>query len=281
MTLVARPPVRAACRRAGMLLLAAVLAALAAGCANLKGPGGSAGGDRKDIVTASDETNVEKRVRLHMELAAAYFGQRQYTSALDAVKQALAANPNYGPAFNLRGLVYANLNDPSLAEDSFRRALQIDGRDADTMQNLGYLLCQQKRYPEADALFDQALAVPQYPAKARTLLTQGVCRAFAGQLAEAEQSLSKAYDVDPTNPATLVNLSEVLYRRGQYDRARSYIVRINALPAVANAQTLWLAARVENRLGDRTAVADLGRRLRDGYAGSPEWAKFQRGAFDE
>ncbi|MBS0446393.1 MAG: type IV pilus biogenesis/stability protein PilW [Proteobacteria bacterium] len=238
-------------------------------------------GERKDIVTTSDETNVEKRVRLHMELALAYFGQRQYTSSLDEVKQALAADPNSGQAYNLRGLIYASLNDPALAEDSFRRALQIDPRDGDAMQNYGYFLCQQKRYPDADAQFEQALALPKYQSRARTLLTQGVCQAVAGRLPDAEQTLTQAYQADPANPATLVNLAEVLYRRGAYDRARDYIDRVNALPAIANAQTLWLAARVENRLGHTGAVQDLGRRLGTGYASSPEWAKFQRGAFDE
>jgi type IV pilus assembly protein PilF len=269
---------RAAWRLPGTLLIVAALAA----CAGMKGPAPTTGSsDLKDIVTTSDETNAAKRARLRIELATAYFGQGQYTSALDEVKLALIADPNSGAAYNLRGLIYSNLNDPALAEDSFRRALQINPRDGDAMQNFGYFLCQQKRYPESNALFEQALAVPQYAGKSRTLLTQGVCQAVAGQLAEAEQSLTQAYQADPTNPSTLVNLAEVLYRRGEYERARQYIDRVNALPAIANAQTLWLAARVENRLGDRNAVRDLGRRLGYGYAASPEWAKFQRGAFDE
>ena len=81
-----------------------------------------------------------------MELASAYFGQNQMTTALDQVKLAIAADPNYGEAFNLRGLIYANLGDHVLAEESFKRALQINPRDADTMHNYGYYLCQQKRY---------------------------------------------------------------------------------------------------------------------------------------
>ena len=70
--------------------------------------------------------------------------------------------PTYGEAYNLRGLIYASLGDDALAEESFRRALQLNPRDADTMHNYGWYLCQQKRFAEADALFDQALAVPQY-----------------------------------------------------------------------------------------------------------------------
>ena len=97
------------------------------------------------------------------------------TTALDQVKLAIAADPLYGEAFNLRGLIYANLGDEPLAEESFRRALQLNPRDADTMHNYGWFLCQQKRYAESNALFSQALAVPQYRGAARTLLAQGVC----------------------------------------------------------------------------------------------------------
>ena len=49
---------------------------------------------------------------------------------------------------------------------------------------------------------DRALAVPQYRDQSRTLLTKGVCEAFAGQLAESEATLTKAYQLDPSNPST-------------------------------------------------------------------------------
>ena len=152
-------------------------------------------GDGKDLVTASDESDASKRARLRMELASGYFGRGQMTTALDQVKLALQADPTLGDAYNLRGLIYANLGDEKLAEESFRRALQLNPRDADTMQNFGYYLCQKKRYPEASAMFDQALAVPQYRDPSRTLLTKGVCEAFAGQLAESEATLLRAYQL--------------------------------------------------------------------------------------
>jgi type IV pilus assembly protein PilF len=168
-----------------------------------------------------------------------------------------------------------------LAEESFRRALQLNPRDANAMHNFGYVLCQQKRYPEADAQFAQALAVPQYPGAPRTLMARGVCLAFAGRLAESEASLTRAYELDPSNPVTATNLAEVLYRRGEYERARFYIRRVNALPEVSNAQTLWLAARVENKLDNWQGTAEFGRTLRNRFPDSREAAAFSRGAFDE
>ncbi len=235
----------------------------------------------RDRITASDEPEPQKRARARMELASAYFSRGQITTALDQVKQAIAADPLYGEAFNLRGLIYANLGDSVLAEESFKRALQLNARDADTMHNYGWYLCQQQRYGEANAMFSQALAVAQYRGVARTLLAQGVCQAHGGQLAEAEASLARAYELDPSSPFTATNLSEVLYKRGEFERARFYVRRVNALPDVANAQTLWLAARIENKLGNRQGVSEFGAQLRNRFPDSREASAFGRGAFDE
>ena len=235
----------------------------------------------KDRMTASDEPDDVRRGRARLELAAAYFSRGQMTTALDQVKQAIQADPNSSDAFNLRGLIYANLGDQALAEESFRRALQLNPQDGGALQNYGWYLCQLKRYPEADTLFRQALAVPQYRDAPRTLLAEGVCQAFAGNLEQAAATLHKSYELDPGNPATAVNLSEVLYRRGEYERARFYVRRVNNMPGVSSAQTLWLAARIENRLGNRQGAEDFGTQLRNRFPESREAASFQRGAFDE
>jgi type IV pilus assembly protein PilF len=263
--------------------LVGLLGALALGACVMPPPAPVAppAGESRDRITASDESESSKRARVRLELAAAYFGRGQMETALDQVKLALVAEPNLGQAHNLRGLIYASLGDERLAEESFRRALQINARDTDTMQNFGWYLCQQKRYAEANQQFDQLLAIPQYRDGARTLLTQGVCHAFAGNLPEAERTLLRSYEMDPGNPAAAVNLSEVLYRKGDLERARGFIRRINLQADVASAQTLWLAARIENRLGNQDALDDVGRQLRNRFPASREAALFDKGQFNE
>ena len=267
----------AASATAGILLTA---------CASLQGGTQSrapevAANETRDRITASDESEASKRARVRIELAAAYYGRGQMTTALDEIKLAIAADPTNATAFNLRGLIYGNLGDEKLAEESFRRALQLDPRDADAMQNYGWYMCQQKRYTEADTLFRQALAVPQYRDSPRTLLTQGICQARAGDWSQAEGTLLRSYELDPANPATAVNLAEVLYHQGEYERARFQIRRINGNPDIVNAQTLWLAARIENRLGNGQGVQDFGTQLRSRFPQSPEAGAFARGQFDE
>ena len=220
--------------------------------------------------------------QLRMELAAAYMERGQGRVALDELRAALAAKPDLPGAYNLRGLIYGSLGENQLAEESFQRAIQVDPKDADAMQNYGWMLCQQQqRFDEADALFVRAMAQPQYRDAVRTMRAQGVCMARAGRWADAERVLSRSYQLDPTNPTTAYSLSEVLLRRGELERARFYIARININPDLSNAQSLWLAARIERRLGNLGGLQDFGRQLRDRFPQSPEALQFEQGRFDE
>lgn len=249
------------------------------GCANNQGTSNPAGG-KVDLVTESDEPEVRRRARLRLELASGYFEQGQTNVALDELKQALIADPTYVDAYNLRGLVYMRLNDLPLAEDSFRRALAINSRDAGVAHNYGWFLCQQGRFPESIRMFGQAIANPTYAGQAKSLMTQGICQVRAGQRAEAEQSLTKSYELDAGNPLTGYNLSLLLYERNELVRSQFYIRRLNN-SELANAETLWLGIKIEQKLNNQQVVQQLGNQLKRRYGQSREAAAFDRGAFNE
>jgi type IV pilus assembly protein PilF len=126
-----------------------------------------------------------------------------------------------------------------------------------------------------------AIAQPQYRDQARSLAAQGLCHARAGKLPLAEQKLLRAYEVDPTNPNTAYNLAEVLYRRNDFERARFYIRRINDSDELSNAQTLWLATKIEYRAGSRSGVELFGRQLRARFPQSAQSRSFEQGRFDD
>jgi type IV pilus assembly protein PilF len=238
-------------------------------------------GDGKAENTAPDGQSLKRTAGVRLELASLYFSRGQFSTALDEIKLAIQADPNYGAAFNLSGLIYASLGNPAQAEASFRRALQINPRDADSMQNYGWFLCQNQRYKEAEAMFEQALVQPNYRGAAMTLRAMGNCQARDDRLADAEASLVRSYQLDPGSSATAVNLADVQYRRGEYDKARFYIERVNKSPAQSNAQSLWLAARIEYKLGNRALAQGLGGQLRSRYPQSPEALAFEQGRYDE
>ena len=110
-----------------------------------------------DLVTASDETDIQKRAKIRLELAVGYLDQGQTNIALDEVKLAIAADPRSADAYNLRGLIYMRLNDFGLARDSFNRAIALNPRDGNILHNLGWLACQESRFPEAIINLRQSL----------------------------------------------------------------------------------------------------------------------------
>ncbi|AYQ29750.1 MULTISPECIES: type IV pilus biogenesis/stability protein PilW [unclassified Polaromonas] len=255
------------------------LVVLLAGCANPQNAPATPG-NRNDIITESDESDTRRRARLRLELATGYFEQGQTNVALDEIKQSLATDPTFAEAYNLRGLVYMRLNDMPMAEDSFRRALALNPRDADVAHNYGWLMCQQGRYADSARFFAQAVANPTYGGTAKTLMTQGVCQVRAGQRAEAEQSFMHSYELDAGNPVTGYNLANLLYERGDFTRAQFYIRRLNNSD-LANAETLWLGIKTEQKLNNRDTVRQLGDQLKKRFAASREAASYEKGAFNE
>jgi type IV pilus assembly protein PilF len=240
----------------------------------------SSSGRGNDIVTESDETSRQRRARLRMELASGYFEQGQTTVALDEIKQALVADPNNADAYSLRGLVYMRLEDAGMAEDSFRRAIAINPRDPNARHNYGWLLCQQNRYGDAAVQFTEALGVPGYTDRAKTLMTQGVCELKAGQRVQAERSLQQAYEIDAGNPVVGFNLASVLAQREEWSRAQFYIRRVNN-SASASAETLWLGIKIERKLNNREATAQLGGQLQRRFPQSREATAYERGNFND
>ena len=266
-------------RNGGWLAAAAfagILTTLAAGCATQ--PPGGASADT--MATPSDDTDQRRRARIRLELASSYYEEGKTEVALDEVKQVLALDPTFGEAYNLRGLIYLRLGDPVQAEDNFRRAVVLNPRDGDAHHNYGWLQCQRGRYPEAARSFQQALAIPLYSGRSKTFLAMGVCDARAGLMADAERNLLRAYELDAANPVAGYNLSRVLYQRGDFQRAQFYIRRLNN-SELANAESLWLGIKVENRMNDAQAMSQLSEQLRKRYPQSRERGSLDRRAFDD
>jgi type IV pilus assembly protein PilF len=255
-----------------------VLVTMLQGCATT---GGAPSTDASaGLVTPSDEPEARRRARIRLELASNYFENGQTAVALDEVKQALVADPSYSDAFNLRGLIYMRLGDFTQADDSFRRALALRGGDPNLLHNYGWLLCQQRKFAEADQQFLRALSNPGYTARSKTLMARGLCQSEAGQFAEAEQSLLKAYELDAANPVVGYHLASLFLRRNELTKSQFYIRRLNN-SQLANSESLWLGIKVERALGDTVAMRQLADQLRKRFPDSRELGAYERGAFNE
>ena len=150
------------------------------------------------------------------------------------------------------------------------------------MHNYGWFLCQQRRFAEADAQFERALAQPQYRDVARTLLAQGVCQARAGKWAQAERTLSRSYELDPANPVTAYNLGEVLLpaRRTTSVRASTCGASTRSPTSPTRRACGWPRASSAGWATDG-ACTTSGASCANASRKSTETLLFERGRFDD
>lgn len=257
--------------------LVALLLGACAGDANRSGNGSG------DIKTASDQTTIEKRASIRLQLAVGYFQENKLEVALDEVKQAIAINPTFGDAYGVRALIYARMGELKLADESYQRALRLSPKNPDMSNNYAGFLCQNGRGAEAIRYYDAALKNPTYQSPFSAMLNAGSCSIRNKQYDAAERYLLDALRLEPDHPATNAYLARVYYERRDYQRAGFFINRVKTTAKLdeLGADTLWLAVRIDRRLGDKESEASMATMLRRHHPGSAEFAAFQRGAFDE
>jgi len=219
------------------------------------------------------------RAKLHTELASMYYSNGNLGVALEELRAAAKADANYAPAYGMYGLVYMQMKDQTRAEESFERALRLAPSDADINHNYGWFLCQTGREPASVKYFLQAIRNPLYAMPWRSYSAAGVCTMKMNQLKDAEAFFERALKFEPDEPASLVGLGQIRYRQGNIGEARKLVTRHNKL-VTPTSESLWLAVRIERRLGERVAEQSFANQLRRRYPLSPEYQAMQRGQYD-
>jgi len=220
--------------------------------------------------TTPQTADARTRAELHTQLGAGYFELRNFPVALDELNEALRADPEYGPAHNMLGLLYMELREDALAEQSFERALRINASDSDAHNNYGWFLCQRKRYDPALKHFMAAVRNPLYQTPDKSYVNAGVCMRERGDDAAAAELFERALSLQPGQPEALYQLADLAFKRGQASASKEYLTRLSRTGVSLGADALWLALRVERRLGDRDAEASYGLQLRRNFPNSPQ-----------
>ena len=219
------------------------------------------------------------RAKLHTELASMYYSNGNLGVALEELRAAAASDANYAPAYGMYGLVYMQMKDQSRAEASFERALRLAPNDADINHNYGWFLCQTGREPASIKYFLQAIRNPLYPTPWRSYSAAGSCTLRMDQVKEAETYFERALKLDPDEPASLLYLGQIRYKQGRVGEARKLVAQHNKI-VTPSAESLWLALRIERRLGERLAEQGYANQLRRRYPQSPEYQALLKGQYD-
>jgi type IV pilus assembly protein PilF len=266
------------------VLGAALLAALIGGCAStgegVPQPDRSAQrGSDPGVGQVGETRDARSRAKAHADLAGAYYELGNLGVALEEARIAVQADSNYAPAYNVLGLVNMELKDNATADANFKRGLQLSPQDPDLNHNYGWFLCQTGREDQSIAWFLNAVRDPLYQTPAKSYAAAGRCLVKRNPT-EAATYFDRALRLDANNLQAMLPYAELLYRQGKLNEAKALVTRFNRLVPDGTPESLWLGVRIERKLGDRLAEANLASQLRRRYAGSDEYRALQRGEYD-
>jgi len=261
------------------LVLAPILSLV--GCAmspsNAKVTGSAS---RLPVVALAD---AQKRADIRLQLALDYYGLAQFSVAVEQANLALQAMPDLVEAYSVRALAHMALKQPGQAEHDFRRTLELAPGNPEFANNYGWFLCSDAvdhRENEAIRFLEQAADHRAYASPARALSNAGVCSLRLGDAVAAERYFMRALQFESTHAAANLNLSKLYFDRAEFEQAHRHI-GLASKNDVLREDALWLAIRIERKLGNQIAENDLAVQLRRRYPSSSEYAAYQRGAFDE
>jgi type IV pilus assembly protein PilF len=225
-------------------------------------------------------SDPRNRARVHTELAGAYYERGNMGVALEELRQATDADPTFAQAYGLLGLVHMELKETREAQSSFERGLRLSPNDPDINHNFGWFLCNQSgREQESIKYFLQALRNPLHASPWRTYAVAGICSMRTNNVKDAEEFFQRALKLEPDEPSSLLALGQIRYRQGNMEDARKLVSRYNKLVSPSS-ESLWLALRIERKLGERVAEQSYATQLRRRFPGSPEFQSLQRGRYD-
>ena len=240
---------------------------------------GSGQGAQQAVSAQPAEGEQQQRAKVHTELGSLYLLDGRSAIALEEARIALSADPDYAPAYNLLGLIHMVLDETRLAEDNFEKALRLAPGDPEISNNFGWFLCQTGRERRSIAYLMAAAKNPLYATPTKPYTNAGVCSVRLKDDKAAEEYLLTALRLSATNTQALYWLADIAYRQGRHSEARQWATDIERMME-PTAEVVWLALRIERKLGNREAEARYASQLRRRFPGSPEQRLLTQGQYE-
>lgn len=167
--------------------------------------------------------------RYQHALGLAYSMNGDLEKAENALKAALAINPNDSESYNLLGSVYVDMERYDDAIDSFKRVI----RDKNYSQpkfpyyNMGVALRRQGRLSEAVAAFQRAVSID--PEFYRVYISLAEIYKDNNDYKHALHFFKKAEPGFGENVDLLYQIGHAFFKLRQFDQAKSYLAQVSIL----------------------------------------------------
>jgi len=118
-----------------------------------------------------------------------YFGQQDYSSAIEHYKKATELAPNYSPAYNILGYAYRQQDDYSNAEQAFKKYVELIPNDPNPYDSYGELLLKMGKFDDSIVQYRKALSIDPHFVPSHFGISADLT--YMGKPQDAEAELSK------------------------------------------------------------------------------------------
>ena len=143
-----------------------------------------------------------------------YLQRKDFDKAFSTIDQAIAADPNNGQYYFVKGILYDNQDKKAEAKEMFKKAIALDDKNVQALTQYGAALCQ-----EAYTLSDQA---PTTAAESQAYFNEKIVPLFQ----EASTYLEKAWELDNDNMDALRYLDNIYYNLGDEAKQKEIKARM-------------------------------------------------------
>jgi len=139
---------------------------------------------------------------------------------------------------------YDTVSEAELAIKAYKKALSLNPKDADTLNNFGVFLCKQERYDEAEQYILKAITVPSYILVAKSYENIALCQLKAKSFVKAELYLNKAIEHNPLSGSSLLHMVQLQYAKSNFDNAENFLKRYEKATRRISPKALALAFKL-------------------------------------
>ncbi|WP_341501794.1 type IV pilus biogenesis/stability protein PilW [Gallaecimonas sp. GXIMD4217] len=216
--------------------------------------------------------------KTRVQLGLTYLRSGDSAKAKMHLEKAEEFAPKLPEVYFSQGYYYQTVGEMALAEQAYRKAVDLDDENGEALNNFGAFLCRMGRYEESITYFKKAVRAPGYIRVAGAYENAGLCARMGDMAAEAEEYLSSALSHDPKRATSLLAMAELRFNRQDYGGAKGYLIRLQQV-SQPSPQSLFMAIRLAKQTGDKSGVEKYGEELLEKFPDSPLSQRYRSNQF--
>ncbi|WP_299694821.1 type IV pilus biogenesis/stability protein PilW [uncultured Vibrio sp.] len=184
-----------------------------------------------------------------IELGLGYMGQGNMVRARENLELAVKHAPSYYRARLSMAHYYEQVGEIEEARGAYQKALRLDAKNGNVLNNYGTFLCKQGEYEQADQYFNRAIDQSYYYLVSASYENAAFCAFKAGNTDQAKHYFARAIDHDPNRVKSILQLSKIEVNDADYDEARLRLFKFHQRYGY-QIPSLKILVELENKAGN-------------------------------